>query len=215
MVWRSVLLGWLMLATLGLSSLLAEETRYVASGRSPLTVRSGPGVDYEAQTRLPHGTEVIVQEYRGGWARVTRAPGDTTGWVPQQYLTVKPPPDLAERLDMSPDHERRRFSRLQRKGIIATKQSGTRGVSRLTIHPLIWYRLTPHQQENFLRRAQRYYGGTSVEMYNERNDALLARLTATGDVEFATSPFDTPSSDDDLSASPLPQSRPDGPGSTR
>lgn len=198
MSWTSVLRGWVLLCLLGLPSLLAAETRYIASGRSPLTVRRGPGVEYEAVSRLPHGTEVLLHEYWGQWVRVTVPDQNLTGWVQEQYLSSDPPETSEDQIEMDPEQELRRFTRLQRKGVIVVQRSNVPGVVRLTINPLIWHRLTPHEQENFLRRAQQNFNGTVVELYDRRNDILLARLTALGDVEFMTPPPDAelPADDD-------------------
>jgi hypothetical protein len=97
--------------------------------------------------------------------------------------TDAPPPATT---DM--EQERQRFGRLQRKGVIAVQRSGTRAPLRLTIDPLLWDRLTPHEQQNFMQRAQQLFGGTIVEMHGRRTDDLLARYTANGGFESFTTP---------------------------
>lgn len=211
--WTAILLSWMLLTLSSGSCLVAAETQYIASGRSPLTVRSGPGVEYGVVSRLSHGTSVAVYEYWGQWAKIAAPTGHITGWVPRSYLSSAPPEALAERADMNPEQEQRRFTRLQRKGVIVPQRSGISGVVWLSINPFIWHRLTPHQQENFLRRAQRHFGGTIVEIHDRRNDTLLARLTAAGNVEFSvsvsdpTAPGSNPESTTSLPApdAPTPQ----------
>ena len=91
---------------------------------------------------------------------------------------------------MSAEAERRRFERLQRQGIIDVQQRGA--TLRISINPLVWRRLTPGQQANFLQRARRLFAVTRVEMYDERNAVLLTRLTATGQVETYETPRQPP-----------------------
>ena len=84
---------------------------------------------------------------------------------------------------MSVEEEQRRFTRLQRKGVLTVQRAGNTGVLRLTIQPLIWRHLTPQEQHNFLQRAQRLFGGASVYIYALHTGELLARLTDTGAFE--------------------------------
>jgi uncharacterized protein YgiM (DUF1202 family) len=194
--WLSVLLGCLLLCSAGLSPLLAATTHYITSAGTLLNIRSGPGTEYAVVMRLPHGSKVVLHEIWGKWARISPLQGSSEGWVLQSYLTAAPPADSETQSDMSPEQERRRFTRLQRKGIMVIQPSTTPGILRLTMNPLVWYRLTPPQQENFLRRAQRRFKRRQVEMHDQRNNALLARLNATGEVEFVTQPAaDQPPSD--------------------
>jgi uncharacterized protein YgiM (DUF1202 family) len=160
--------------------------RYVNSPETPLNVRRGPGTEHAVVARLPHGTRVFLHERLGLWYRVALPDEQTEGWVLQRYLTADPPGDVQAQVDMSVEAERRRFDRLQRKGIINVHRYGA--TLRMTINPLIWRRLTPTQQVNFLRRARRLFAVTSVEMHDQRNVALLARLTATGHVETYETP---------------------------
>jgi hypothetical protein len=166
-----------------LAPVWAAETFYVNSENIPLNVRSGPGTEYAVLKRLPHGTQVAVLERWGLWARIALSEEQTEGWVLQRYLVPEPPAALAEAADMSPEQEQRRFARLQRKGIITVQLQRASGLLRLTINPLVWYRLTPHEQQNLLVRAKRLFGGTAVEMHDHGTDALLARLSATGAFE--------------------------------
>jgi hypothetical protein len=145
-------------------------------------------MEYAVVMRLPHGTKVALREIWGEWARITPLQGSSEGWVLQSYLTAAPPAAPEEQTDMSPEQEDRRFTRLQHKGVIVIQRSTTPGFLRLTMNPLVWYRLTPYQQENFLRRAQRHFNRRVVEIRNRRNDALLARLNVTGEVEFVPQP---------------------------
>jgi hypothetical protein len=91
-------------------------------------------------------------------------------------------------MDMSTVEEQRRFARLQRKGILTVQRPGNTGVLTLTISALIWRHLTPQEQQNVLQRAQRLFGGTTVEIHAQQNEGLLARLTATGAFEPMASP---------------------------
>lgn len=166
--------------------LYALDVRYVNSPETPLNVRRGPGTEHAVVARLPHGTRVFLRERLGLWYRVTLPDEQTEGWVLQRYLTADPPGDVQAQVDMSVEAERRRFDRLQRKGIINVHRYGA--TLRMTINPLIWRRLTPTQQVNFLQRARRLFAVTSVEMHDERNASLLARLTATGHVETYETP---------------------------
>jgi uncharacterized protein YgiM (DUF1202 family) len=183
--WRACALGILFgMATAAL--LYAADARYVNSPETPLNVRRGPGTEHAVVVRLPHGTRVLLRERLGLWYRVALPDAQTEGWVLQRYLTADPPGDAQAQVDVSVEAERRRFDRLQRKGIINAHRYGA--TLRMTINPLIWHRLTPTQQANFLQRARRLYAVTSVEMHNERNAALLGRLTATGPVEIYETP---------------------------
>lgn len=182
MSWRSVLLGCVMLCVVGLSPLLAEETHYVTRGDPMLNMRSGPGMEYSVVSRLPYGTKVVLHERWGQWAKILLLQGKQEGWVIQHYLAPASSADKKE-TDMSRQQERRRFARLQRKGVITVVRSHMPDTLRLTINHLVWRHLTPSQQQNFLRRAKRHFGGTVVEMRDRRNNALLARLTALGEME--------------------------------
>jgi Bacterial SH3 domain len=179
--WKVPLLACVML-TLTIPSLRAAETLYVQSESVPLNVRSGPGIDNPIVARLAHRTQVSLLERWSVWARITTPQGDAEGWVLQRYLTPDPPPSSESQTDMSADEEQRRFTRLQRKGII-TIQRGDAGMLKLTINALIWRHLTPQEQHNFLQRAQHLFGSTSVDIYDHHTDSLLARLTGTGTFE--------------------------------
>jgi hypothetical protein len=111
------------------------------------------------------------------------AQGDTAGWVLQRYLAPTPPPPAESQTDMSVGEEQRRFARLQRQGILTVQQPRNTGLLTLTISALVWRHLTPQEQQNLLQRAQRLFGGTTVEIYDQQHQGLLARLTATGAFE--------------------------------
>jgi hypothetical protein len=164
---------------------LMAEPYYVHSDNVPLNVRSGPGTENAIVARLSHGTQVSLLERWGVWAKITTSQGEAAGWVLQRYLAPEPPAPVVSQADMSVEEEQRRFTRLQRKGVITIQRSGNTGVLRLTIQPLIWRHLTPQEQQNFLQRAQRLFGGTAVDIYNHSTRELLARLTATGTFESA------------------------------
>ena len=87
------------------------------------------------------------------------------------------------------EEDRQRFVRLQRKGVIEVHRPGSRASLRLTIDPLLWDRLTPHEQQNFMQRAQRLFGGTVVEMHARHTNDLLARFTTNGGLESFTTPL--------------------------
>jgi hypothetical protein len=142
-------------------------------------------MEYSVVSSLPYGTKVVLHERWGQWAKITLLQGKREGWVIHHYLAPESSAGRGE-TDMSPQQERRRFARLQRKGVIRVVRSHMPGILRLTINHLVWRHLTPSQQTNFLRRAKRHFGGTVVEMRDRRNNALLARLTALGKMEFAT-----------------------------
>jgi hypothetical protein len=66
----------------------------------------------------------------------------------------------------------------------------------------------PQEQHNFLQRAQRLLGGSSVDIYAQHTGELLARLTDTGAFEaMAVSahtpmPAGSPPADNPLSPAP-------------
>lgn len=179
----------------------AAEVRYVKSPNTALNVRRGPGMEHSVIVRLPHGTEVLLRERWGLWYRIVLADNKTEGWALQRYLVTEPPADSEAHEDMSLKEERRRFDRLKRKGVIRIRRRGGPGVFRITINPLVWRRLTPRQQSNFLQRAHRLLEATVVEMRNQRNGALLARLTATGNFES----YDEPRREQTVDFVPRPQ----------
>jgi hypothetical protein len=162
---------------------LAAETLYVNSENTPLNVRSGPGTDNAIVARLEHGTQVSLLERWSVWARITTPAGETAGWVLQRYLTPVPRSPAASLLDMSVEEEQRRFTRLQRTGVLTVQRAGSTGVLRLTIQPLVWRHLTPQEQHNFLQRAQRLFGGVSVDISASQTGEVLARLMDTGAFE--------------------------------
>ena len=182
MSWKCTVLACVMLA-ITLSPLRAAEIRYVQSENMPLNVRSAPEADATIVARLVHGTQVSLLERWGVWAKIAPPKGDTAGWVLQRYLAPTPPPAAESQTDMSTGEEQRRFSRLQRKGILMVQRPDNTGLLKLTMSALIWRHLTPQEQQNVLQRAQRLFGGTTVEMYDQHNEGLLARLTATGAFE--------------------------------
>jgi uncharacterized protein YgiM (DUF1202 family) len=180
--WRCTILACVMLA-ITCSPLLAAETRYVQSENMPLNVRSGPGTDATIVARLAHGTQVSLLERWGMWAKIVSAQGDTAGWVLERYLAPNPPPPAESQADTDTAEEQRRFTRLQRKGILTVQLPGSTGLLKLTMSALIWRHLTPQEQQNVLQRAQRLFGGTTVELHDQHNGSLLARLTTTGAFE--------------------------------
>jgi hypothetical protein len=104
-------------------------------------------------------------------------------------VVAAPPTDPQQQATTDVEQDRQRFVRLQRKGVIEVQRSGTRAPLRLTIDLLVWDRLTPHEQQNFLQRAQRLFGGTVVEMHSRHTDDLLARYTTNGGFESFTTPL--------------------------
>jgi hypothetical protein len=104
-------------------------------------------------------------------------------------VVAAPPTDPQQQATTDVEQDRQRFVRLQRKGVIGVHRSGTREPLRLTIDPLVWDRLTPQEQQNFMQRAQRLFGGTVVEMHSLPTDDLLARFTANGGFESFTTPL--------------------------
>ena len=182
MSWKGTVLACVMLA-ITLSPLRAAEIRYVQSENMPLNVRSAPETDATIVARLVHGTQVSLLERWGVWAKIAPPQGDTAGWVLQRYLAPTPPPSAESQTDMSTGEEQRRFARLQRKGILTVQRPGNTGLLKLTMSGLIWQHLTPQEQQNVLQRAQRLFGGTTVEMHDQHNEGLLARLTAAGAFE--------------------------------
>ena len=187
------MLYYVLLGLLSVPSLWAAEPYTVNSEGVPLNVRRGPGIEHEIITRLPHGTQVLVEERSGLWAKIVPPNGPAEGWVLERYLLPARPSEAVDAADLSPEQERRRFTRLQRKGIITANLLGEPEVLRLTITPLLWYRLMPQEQRNFLERARRTLGGTAVEIYDTLTNTLLARLSTTGAFEAMSTPGAIPS----------------------
>ncbi len=191
--WALAGLVWVSLCTLGFTPLFAAETYYVASKEHTLNVWSGPGMEYSVVSRLPRGARVMVHERWGQWAKIT---SDETkgleGWVLLRDLTSKRPGVSKQTTKLDREQEQRRFARLRRKGVLGVQRMGSDGILRLSISPLVWYRLTPYHQANFLRRARQFFGGSVVEMRDRRNAALMARLSAADEVEFALHPTAVP-----------------------
>src|SRR5262245_53508350 len=109
--------------------------------------------------------------------------------VSSLWVVVAQPTAPQQQATTDVEQDRQRFVRLQRKGVIEVHRSGTREPLRLTINPLVWDRLTPHEQQNFMQRAQRLFGGSVVEMHSRHTDDLLARFTANGGFESFTTPL--------------------------
>lgn len=178
--------------------LFAAETYVIRSEQQYLHLRSGPGTEYQVLLSLPNGAKVIVHESWGQWAKVSPIAYDNTvGWVLKRDLvaerqTVSQPPAALNRRQ-----EERRFSRLRRKGVLGVLQDRGGGVLRLTMNPLLWYRLPAIQQENFLQRARQFFGGSVVEIWDQHQATLMARLTATGVLEVPVSPATPPQLLDD------------------
>ena len=104
-------------------------------------------------------------------------------------VVAAPPTDPQQQATTDVEQDRQRFVRLQRKGVIEVHRSGPRAPLRLTIDPLVWDRLTPYEQQNFMQRALRLFGGTVVEMHSRHTDDLLARFTANEGFESFTTPL--------------------------
>lgn len=175
----SLLLGLsLILLSASLSPLQAADLRYVKSPEIDLNVRRGPGTEHAVLTRLPHGTPVFVQERVGLWLRITAPNRGIEGWVLQTYLNDSPPGDPEELAAFDPAEEKERFDRLTRRGILNIRPNQNRTVLHLSMNGLIWHRLTPHQQANFLQRAYRLHNISTVEMRDQQTQSVLARLIA-------------------------------------
>jgi hypothetical protein len=69
---------------------------------------------------------------------------------------------------------------LLRQDVIQVQSDASRSALHISINGLIWQRLTPHQQANFLQRAHRLYNLNTVEIHDRRNQSMLSRLVATG-----------------------------------
>ena len=170
----------LMLSSIGVSPVPAADLRYVRSPGVDLNVRRGPGTEYAVLTQLPHGTPLFVQERVGLWLRVVAPDRGIEGWVLQRYLSAEPPGNPAELAVFDPAEEQERFDRLLRQDVIRVQPDAARSVLHISINGLIWQRLTPHQQANFLQRAHRLYNLNTVEIHDRRNQSMLSRLVATG-----------------------------------
>ena len=175
-----MLYAGLMLSSIGVSPVLAADLRYVKSPEVDLNVRRGPGTEHAVLTQLPHGTPLFVQERVGLWLRIVAPDRGIEGWVLQRYLSAEPPANPAELAVFDPTAEQDRFDRLLRRGVIRVQPDASRSVLRISINGLIWHRLTPRQQANFLQRAHRLYNINTVEMHDRRNQSILSRLVATG-----------------------------------
>jgi hypothetical protein len=169
-----------MLSSIGISPVLAADLRYVKSPEVDLNVRRGPGTEHTVLTQLPHGTPIFVQERVGLWLRIVAPDRGIEGWVLQRYLSAEPPGNPGELAVFDPAEEQERFDRLQHRDVIQVQPDASRSVLRIRINGLIWQRLTPHQQANFLQRAHRLYNLNTVEIRDRRNQSTLSRLVATG-----------------------------------
>lgn len=170
----------LMLGSIGVLSVPAADLRYVNSPKVDLNVRRGPGTEHAVLTQLPHGTPLFVQERVGLWLRIVAPDHGIEGWVLQRYLSAEPPGNPSELAVFDPAEEQERFDRLLRRDVIRVQPDASRSVLRISINGLIWQRLTPHQQANFLQRAHRLYNLNTVEIHDRRNQYMLSRLVATG-----------------------------------
>jgi uncharacterized protein YgiM (DUF1202 family) len=225
--WKSLLLGSALFWLMGSASLLAAERYTVNSETIPLNVRRGPGTEHGILTRLLHGTPVVVQERSGLWVKITLPDGRTDGWVLERYLTPAPaaappapdaptqPPSSTTSTPTPVDQEeQQRFTRLQRKGVITAQRLEDRDTLRLTINPLLWQRLTPAEQQNFLQRARLVFGGMVVEIYTPDGNTFLARQLASGAFDvLPTSP--SPPAPSTEAAPPTPPAAPASPGRRR
>ena len=183
-IFRLLLCAILMLLSIGLSSGSAADIRYVKSPEIDLNVRQGPGTEHAAVARLPHGTPVFVQERVGLWLRVTAPDSGVEGWVLQRYLVLQPPRDPQELATFDPEKEQERFDRLQRRDIIRVRPNNLRGILQIHMNALIWNRLTPHEQANFLQRAHRLYKMNEVELRDRQTNKLRLRLVVVGQDNF-------------------------------
>jgi hypothetical protein len=170
----------LMLSSIGVSPVPAADLRYVKSPEVDLNVRRGPGTEHAVLTQLPHGTPLFIQERVGLWLRVVAPDRGIEGWVLQRYLSAEPPGNPAELAVFDPAEEHERFDRLLRQDVIQVQSDASRSALHISINGLIWQRLTPHQQANFLQRAHRLYNLNTVEIHDRRNQSMLSRLVATG-----------------------------------
>jgi hypothetical protein len=169
-----------MLSSIGVSPVSAADLLYVKSPEVDLNVRRGPGTEHAVLTQLPHGTPLFVQERVGLWLRIVAPDRGIEGWVLQRYLSDEPPGNPAELSAFDPAEEQERFDRLLRRDVIQVQPDASRSVLRISINGLIWQRLTPYQQANFLQRAHRLYSLNTVEMHDRRNQSILSRLVVTG-----------------------------------
>ena len=180
MIFRLLLYAMLLLLSIGLSSGSAADIRYVKSPEVDLNVRRGPGTDHPAVARLPHSTPVFVQERVGLWLRITAPDYGVEGWVLQRYLVLQPPGDPQELSTFDPEKEQERFDRMLRRDIIRVQPNNSRGVLQIRMNGLIWDRLTPHEQANFLQRAHRLYKMNEVELRDRQTNQLRLRLVVVG-----------------------------------
>lgn len=176
---RLFLLSCLLLVSLPLPMSHAQELYYVNSPSIDLNVRRGPGIEHDVVTRLPHGTPVFVQGRERLWLKIVAPERGIDGWVSQRYLTAQPPGDPPTPGVRDQRTERERFERLKRKGIIAVQADRAQNVLRIRINHLIWQRLNPRQQQNFLERASRLYRIEVVELRDHRG-ITRSRLNAAG-----------------------------------
>ena len=170
-------------------SLQSAETLYVNSQSTDLNVRQGPGTEYGIVTRLPHGTPVSVQERVGFWLRIAIPGRGVEGWVLGRYLSSTSPLDHTKDKTFDAEAESQRFARLRQKGVIWLRDPADQPILQMSIEPLVWQRLSPIQQSDFLKRVLRLYGKRSVEIRDHRTHELLARLTTISPDEFH---FETP-----------------------
>lgn len=179
---------WVVCAVLALGifdalPLLAAQAYVIRSEKQYLHLWSGPETAYHVLSSLPNGVNVVVHEYRREWSKIAPlAQPATEGWVMKRDLVAerRTTSTMLEALDK--EQEQRRFGRLRRKGVLSVQRT-VGGVLRLTMSHLLWHRLPSIQQENFLRRAQQFFGGSVVEMLDPRNATLMGRLTAAGELE--------------------------------
>ncbi len=176
---RLFLLGCLLLVSLSLPLLHAQELYYVNSPRDDLNVRRGPGTEHDVITQLPHGTPVFVQDRNRLWLNIVVPASGIEGWVSQRYLANEPPGDPPTPGELDRSEERKRFERLKRKGVIRVQADRTRRVLRISMSHLIWKRFNRRQQKNFLERASRLYRIDIVEL-RDRRGVARSRLTAAG-----------------------------------
>jgi hypothetical protein len=182
MIMAFFLLAYLLLLSLHVPVLYAQEIYYVNSPSVDLNVRHGPGTEHGVVTQLPHGTPVFVQERHRSWLKII-APGlGIEGWVSQRYLAQQPPGNPPTPGELNQREERERFERLERKGIIQIQTDTARGLLQIQMSDLIWQRLNRRQQQNFLERASRLYQVNVVELRDHRG-ITRSRLSMTGSDE--------------------------------
>jgi uncharacterized protein YgiM (DUF1202 family) len=196
-LWHWLICAVLTLVVIDAMPVLAAQTYVIRSGKSYLHLWSGPGTEYQVLASLPNGAKVMVHEHWGEWAKISSIEQPATeGWVLKRDLLAERQVAAKTFEPLNREQEQRRFGRLRRKGVLGVQRDRANGALRLSMNPLLWHRLPPLQQENFLRRAQQFFGAASVEIWDQRNATFMGRLTATGELEVPLVPPQSPEADD-------------------